>query len=104
MKLKKGSNIMTLKPEMVLAFTIINNVYFRYNYDCVLTEGTGGKHMEKSLHYSGYAIDIRTKNILPVDKPVIIAGINVALNDQFDIILEDEGCENEHLHVEFDPY
>ena len=54
--------------------------------------------MAGSLHYSGAAIDVRTRDLQPADVQKIIARIKSCLGDDFDVLLEVD-----HIHIEFQP-
>lgn len=102
-QLKAGVKLTDMKPQMVLAATIVDCIYRKYVYEiCVITSANDSTHSEKSLHYSGNALDFRTKTIGPL-KATIVAEIKAALGPDFDVILEGLGTDNEHLHVEYDP-
>lgn len=102
MTLKYGTDVKGLKVESLIAIFIASQVYQSHNYKLTVTACLDGAHQENSLHYSGYAIDLRTKNISDSDKPVVIAEIKASLNEQYDVIFEGFGTDNEHLHIEFD--
>jgi hypothetical protein len=57
-----------------------------------------GKHTAGSLHYSGAAIDVRTRDFPPEALPRLIARIKACLGDDFDVLLE-----TDHIHLEFQP-
>jgi conjugal transfer mating pair stabilization protein TraG len=69
---------------------------------CTITSANDGQHSEKSLHYSGNALDFRTKDYLG-DKMALVDSIRTALGPDFDVVLEDEGLPNEHVHLEYQP-
>lgn len=94
---------LTLKPPILVALQIVAGVYARHGISCVITSALDGKHKPGSLHYSGLALDFRTKNIPVSSKPAIIAEIAACLGKGFDVLLEWPGQDNEHLHVEYDP-
>jgi hypothetical protein len=98
-RLKPGVSIVGIKPEISMALPIIASVYQVFGVDTVVTAGTDGKHRVGSLHYSGNALDIRTRNIATAaEKHEMCAKIAEALGKDFDVVLE-----STHLHVEFDP-
>ena len=101
--LKPGVDIQGLQPQMVLAFAIIQPIYHRMGYECVITAACDGKHLTNSLHYKGLALDFRIKHVISIDKPRLIKDIKDALGQDFDVLLEDAGTPNEHAHVEHDP-
>jgi hypothetical protein len=84
---------------MVLAYTIICAAYMRHGTQpCVITSACDGTHSINSLHYTGYALDLRTKSVIPAMLSLIVRDIKRDLGEQFDVVEEED-----HLHVEFDP-
>lgn len=60
-------------------------------------------HKPGSLHYEGKAFDLRTKDLPNDTPPVLRRALATALGPEFDVLLESEGTDNEHIHVEYDP-
>ncbi len=98
MRFKEGISLRHLQPQMVLASDVVATVYEQNGYACVITSGDEGVHAKYSLHYSGNALDYRTKHILESARAALASEIQEALGTQFNVILE-----STHLHVEFDP-
>lgn len=99
-KIKEGASVAGLRPEIQIAWDVANEVYEEHGFSCWLTEGTGGKHGRGSLHYVGLAIDLRTMR-LGISATVakrIAEGIRLALNEQYDVVVEPT-----HIHIEFQP-
>ena len=98
--IKKGVSIRGLSPQMAVAFTIMKGIYDKIGIgvDCVITAGCDGKHKNKSRHYSGDALDFRTRNINKQYINVIVDKIKKALGAEFNVVLH-----KTHLHVEYDP-
>lgn len=104
LSLKEGACVKGLKAEVLLGYLIVASVLHTYGYGAVITEGSGGTHMPESLHYEGYAVDIRSKHVKTIEeKESIMATAVKALGSNFDLILENLGLENEHWHLEFQP-
>ncbi len=62
----------------------------------VVTSVSEGKHKRKSKHYTGYGMDVRTRNL---DNPKSMRdSIAAVLGKDFDVILE-----KDHIHIEFEP-
>lgn len=102
MILKPGVKLTELSPQMALAAQVVEGCYRERLIPCVITSGNDSTHSPNSLHYAGLALDFRTKNVSNRKKE--LAGqIQAALGANFDVLLEDEGGPNEHLHVEYDP-
>ena len=87
-----------IKPEMILAVIAAKSVYDSYNYDLVITSICDGIHSKTSLHYVGYAIDLRTRHMKPEDVREVVKDIKAALTTDYDVIQE-----TTHIHIEYQP-
>lgn len=68
-------------------------------FPVVITSGTDGPHMEGSKHYTGEALDVRTRNFASVRQlEQFLAVVTRKLGDDYQVIRE-----SDHLHVEYDP-
>lgn len=103
MTLKPGVRLTDLVPQMVLAAFIIDGCFARRGCECVITSGNDSKHSAQSLHYKGRALDFRTKyDALNGHEQELRDEVKAALGNDFDVVIEAVGTDNEHLHVEFD--
>lgn len=102
MEFKEGVSIKGIQPEIILALLLTEPIYKQRLLTMWVTSVTDGEHMEGSLHYKGLAADLRTRN----------TGLARSLYNDikkrltplgFDVLLENEGEESEHLHLELDP-
>ena len=104
MRLKAGVKLAHLSPQMALGAAIVAAVYSRFGVECVVTSANDSKHSQRSKHYVGDALDFRTKQAtLDGREEDLREEVKAALGDDFDVVLEDVGTDNEHLHVEYDP-
>lgn len=93
-----------IRPEIFHAIATAADVWENYGADeLIVTSLNDGSHRQGSYHYTGDAVDIRTKN-LPSSAAKrnardLLAG---RLGKDFDVILEDLGGSNEHVHLEWD--
>lgn len=69
----------------------------------MVTSGNDSEHMRESKHYTNEALDFRTKTLTKEDKHAWVAVLRRRLGPDYQVILEQEGRSNEHLHVEHDP-
>jgi len=108
---KQDVDLDGLQPIMYAAWVEVAACYDEFDKPCIVTSALDGVHSANSLHYSGYALDFRTRHVPPGDRrPLrnmikaqldILAKSYNATNPErpirFDVVLE-----KSHLHVEAD--
>jgi len=87
-----------LAPQLALALIMANEVYDEYGIDMVVTSANDSNHSGTSLHYSGQAVDLRTRTANSGDRQDIRDKVKAKLNVDFDVILE-----SDHIHLEYQP-
>lgn len=98
---KTGDKVYGISPEIVLALQIAEGVWEENGvHTLVVTSLLDGTHSEKSLHYVGKAVDLRTKGTGLTRR--LVEALRKALPLGYDLVLEDENGGNEHCHVEWD--
>ena len=105
LSLKPDVKLDGLTPQMALGCFIVASVFWSFRATCTVTSANDGKHGPNSLHSRNglcRACDFRTKDFAG-DKLALVTAIRDALGRDFDVVLEDIGGENEHLHAEYDP-
>lgn len=100
LQLKFTVRLKDLSPQMALAALVVAGCYGEQT--CTVTSANDSKHSRKSFHYHGNALDFRLKDYLG-DKRALELKVRNALGNEFDVLIEDLGGDNEHLHVEYDP-
>ena len=93
--IKNGVDLRGLTPQMAIAYTIATKCYGQY--DCVITSANDSKHGPNSLHYSGRALDLRTRHLNEQGLQAVFHKLKEALGEQFDVVLE-----SDHIHLEWD--
>ena len=76
-------------------------VYGRRNCEVVITSANDGQHMDGSLHYKDYALDLRIWNLGEDYNTIaesVVTELEIELGDDYDVILE-----SNHIHMEYDP-
>ena len=98
MKCEKGVELSGLKYEMRPALIAANTIYLKYDQELFITCTDGGIHSAGSLHYYGYAMDLRTKFFKDqATKQKVADDIRAILPFPFDVVLE-----STHLNLEYD--
>jgi hypothetical protein len=98
LKLKSGVSLKGVQWELFEAAIKVEDAYNALGHECVITSGTDGEHMHKSLHYKGLALDFRTRTVPAAQRMKILKSVKAKLGPSFDVILE-----RDHLHIELDP-
>lgn len=97
MSIKPGVRVLGVRPEIVLALAILQDVFAKAGVPFVITSIMEGTHSRASLHYTGCAADLRR----PPDtaRATELVGLaKAALGDDFDVLLE-----SDHFHLEWQP-
>ena len=99
LKLKVGVSINGIKPELSTGLQVALG-YFKDNGidEMVVTSVLDSQHRVGSLHYVGYAADLRIWAIPEEELTKFTLGLAEALGSEFDVLLEDT-----HIPVEFQP-
>lgn len=97
-RIKKGVNISNLKPQMLIAWDVIDILMARVYKDAMITSGCDSKHGRGSLHYIGHALDFRDYDLTRDQKETMKREFNDALGDDFDFVIEAD-----HIHIEYQP-
>ena len=98
MKLKNNVRLTDLKPQLIIAIIIVDQIYSSHGKELVITSLDDSVHGTGSLHDSGNAFDARTNYFTDQERKVVHAEIKAALDVNFDIV-----DEVNHLHIEYDP-
>lgn len=108
MRIRPGASIRGIQPETVIALLVLEPICMRYGFELVLTEATGGKHKEGSLHPVGFAVDTRGKALIGDRREVFVGECRLALGQllpehsgEFDFV--DEHTADGHFHTEYQP-
>lgn len=97
MKFKSGVNIRGVSNEITLAIIVANYIWQSLGQRLVVTSCIDGKHSRGSFHYSGNAIDLRTRYFEDKGQEATIR-LKEALTDEYDVVLE-----STHIHIEYQP-
>ena len=99
MEIKDGVVLAGLKLEMRTVLIQADRIWKDHKQELVITEGLGGTHSAGSLHYYGYAVDLRSRYFSADAKADVIAKLKAVLGCTYDVI-----GHSTHIHVEYDPF
>lgn len=97
MKIKNGVRLNGLKIEMRKVLLEADRIWASENKELVITSGLDGTHSAGSLHYYGYALDLRTRYFSDRKINGIASRLRDALGKDYDVVIH-----KTHIHVEFD--
>jgi hypothetical protein len=103
---RQAASLNNATPNLLHGLAVALCVYGDCGLDeMVITHGSDGVHGVTSLHPKGRAADLRTHDVRDAgrDPSLIVARLREALGRDWDVLLEDAGGVNEHIHLEFDP-
>lgn len=100
LSIKDGVRLQGLRPEMIVALIVANDVFREMGFDCVVTAGVDGSHSRGSEHYKGDALDFRTRHIATGLHKDIGEKIQARLGKDYDVVMEQNPP---HAHLEYDP-
>lgn len=87
------------RPMVEILLAVFDVWDFNSGLSPVVTSAHDGKHMRKSLHYRGLALDLRTRYFkTQAEKSEFAGELRDRLGEEYDVVLE-----RDHVHVEFDP-
>ena len=93
-------NIWGLQPEMQVVLQTASQLWSQHGSELVVTCARDGLHSPGSMHYYGYAVDLRTWDFSdPMKRKVadLLQGRLAQHSPYYDVVLHDT-----HIHVEFD--
>jgi hypothetical protein len=102
-KVKSGVVFKEINAPLFNIIKTLLDAEFEIGKEMVITSVNDSVHKKNSLHYQNRAIDIRTKHLTPEEKKKLYAFLRNKLGGDYDVILESEGLDNEHIHIEYDP-
>jgi hypothetical protein len=100
MELANGAIISGLQLEMRNVLIVADEVYNDYGEELTITCGLNGVHSSGSLHYYGYAIDLRVNFFEKGKKNIVFNSLRSRLKQIspfYDLVFHDT-----HIHIEFD--
>lgn len=105
---KLGVKLETLRPELTILEPLVDEVYDEFGLKAIVTSTNDGRHGKNSYHYKDAAFDLRVK-VLDTAKQqetlwrALRNRIDAHYPKLYDVLLEDAGGVNAHIHAEPSP-
>jgi hypothetical protein len=95
----KGSDVrfVGIQSGILKSFSIIEDVYRYFDHEPVIMSLNDGNHDEDSLHYQGFEVDIRTRNINEIILKQLVIEMKRRLGNDYNVVLDG------NLHIGYDP-
>jgi hypothetical protein len=97
LRVKDGVRFHSPAIAMSVAVSVMAAVAREFSIELVIT-GAVERHEFPSLHVTGAALDVRTRDMILSKQVRFAREIRIRLGDGYDVVLE-----SDHLHVEYDP-
>lgn len=98
LSIKPGVRVRGISNEILLAVMVAQSVFENFKEDMTITSITDGDHKAGSLHHTGEAFDLRSRDIEAPIVQEIAAQMRRHLGGSYDVIIEPD-----HIHIEYDP-
>jgi len=99
LRIKEDVQLLGIQPQVVLAIVTAQALWEKYGaQELTVTSVTEGRHSRTSLHYAGFAVDLRIHGIPVGYRQALRDELAERLGPEFDVILEED-----HIHVEWQP-
>jgi hypothetical protein len=96
LRIKPGVKLAGMSPQIGLAIQAAMAIWTADGDTLTITSVNDGRHSHTSLHYSGQAVDLRTRDLSDPQRKADLLG--EALGVDFDVLFEVD-----HIHVEYQP-
>lgn len=97
-RLAEGVSLADLRPEMREVLIAADRIWREHGKELWVTSHKEGGHSPRSLHYTGFALDLRSRHFGRTEQGVAVRKLRQALGRNYDVI-----HEMNHFHVEYDP-
>ena len=101
--LKNGRALVVVKEPAIVVPYLVEPIFDELSLNVVVTSFVDGKHGKVSEHNVGHGVDLRSRHIWgSSQKHEVLDKMREVLEPLgYDVLLEYEGEEDEHYHVEY---
>jgi len=96
---RKNGRVVTLSPAILEALEQARYAATDVGLaELEVTCGPEGRHRRASLHYSGQAVDLRSRSMEEDQALAFVRSLRMRLGGDYDVVVEET-----HIHVEYQP-
>jgi len=96
MIIKDGVIMAGLQLQMREVLIAANSIWKKHGQELAITSGLDGVHSARSMHYYGYAVDLRTRYFDAITIKIIVIDLQTALGFDYYVLFE-----GNHIHVHY---
>lgn len=98
------ARIYGVRSELAFANTVLLGILLKHNAVMIISHVIDGVHTRASIHYVGGAEDLVFASTLEMPvKQQIVDELKASVGQDFDVLFEEPGKPNEHIHIEHQP-
>lgn len=98
LSLKTGANPVGMTPQIIFAIIVAEDIYADEGFDLVVTSINDSQHADTSRHWSGDAVDLRTREFSGDIARRIVEKLRRALPRHYLVLFE-----SNHIHISYKP-
>jgi hypothetical protein len=95
--IKPGVILRGLDERMYPAIREAQGIWLKFGGKLVITSGLDGRHVRRSRHYIGLALDFRSRDLAGAARHRVAQELRQALGEEFQVLVE-----KDHIHVQCD--
>ena len=96
MEIKEGASLHGLNVAMRSVLLEAERIWKNHGQELVVTCGTDGTHSAGSMHYYGYALDLRTRYFDGPEQRAVHGDLRARMGLAYDVVMH-----STHIHVEY---
>jgi len=100
---KENVRFRKLIPEIYNILFALDMLFGSHGVDCVITSANDSTHSAGSLHYVDRALDLRSQHLQDGEERQVVDELQQILGADYQVLFEDEGTNNEHIHIGWRP-
>lgn len=94
-EIKPGVDVTNLSPEIIDIVPVAKLIWISLGQELVITSGRDGSHKKKSRHYTGEALDFRTRYFTKAETEYAAERLQKRVGNRYFVLVE-----KTHIHIQ----